>query len=362
MEATFLQTLWFILVAVLFLGYFVLEGFDFGVGMNVFALGKGEEKRKNQIITTIGPVWDANEVWILVGGGALFAAFPEWYATMFSGFYLALIIILVALIVRVCAFKYRNKVESASWKFAWDICHFIGGLVPALIWGVAVGNIVRGVNMEANAGGKSVVTDSLFDLLNPFALLAGVVFVLLFWLHGTLFLALRTTGEVRHDANKLAGVIAIPTIVAAAAWVLWAQLAYSNSAWTWIPLVIAALALIGAFVLNRAGREGLAFASTSVAIGFATIMAFGAIFPNVLPAANDPALSLTVMNASSTEYTLRVMTIATVILLPIVLAYQAWAYWVFRARVTGEGFPSAHAANLARKAKEGYREAFDTES
>lgn len=362
MEATFLQTLWFILIAVLFLGYFILEGFDFGVGMNIFALGKGEERRKNQILTTIGPVWDGNEVWILVGGGAMFAAFPEWYATLFSGFYLALFLILLALIVRVCAFKYRSKIDNAKWKRAWDVCHYIGGFIPSLIWGVAVGNIVRGVNMDVNPSGNMVVTDSLFDLLNPFALLGGVVFVLLFWLHGTLFLALRTDGDVRTDANKLAGVIAIPTIVAAAIWVIWAQLAFSKNAWTWAPLLLAAVALVAAFVMNRMKREGLAFASTSVAIGAATIMAFGAIFPNVLPALNDPELSLTIVNAASTEYTLKVMTIATIVLLPIVLAYQAWAYWVFRARVTGESSPADHAKALAEKARTNYREAFDTES
>ncbi|MDO5646067.1 MAG: cytochrome d ubiquinol oxidase subunit II [Dermabacter sp.] len=361
MDATFLQTLWFILIAVLFLGYFILEGFDFGVGMNVFGLGKKDEKRKDQILKTIGPVWDGNEVWILVGGGAMFAAFPEWYATLFSGFYLALLLILVALIVRVCAFKYRSKVDNPTWKLAWDWMHFIGGLVPSLLWGVAFGNIVRGVSMEANAGGNSVITDSLFDLLNPFALLGGVTFVLLFWLHGTLFLTLRTEGALRTDARALAGKIIYPTIVAGAAFLIWAQVAYSNAIWTWVPLVIAALALMAVIVLNRAGREGLAFGATSLAIGAATIQLFGGLFPNVLPASNDAALSLTVANAASSEYTLKVMTIATVALLPIVLAYQAWAYWVFRHRVTGEDTPASRAEGLVGKARKGYREAFDTE-
>lgn len=360
MDATFLQTLWFILIAVLFIGYFILEGFDFGVGMNVFGLGKGNEKRKDQILRTIGPVWDGNEVWVLVGGGAMFAAFPEWYATLFSGFYLALLLILVALIVRVCAFKYRTKVNNPSWKLAWDWMHFLGGLLPSLLWGVAFANIARGIGMEANAAGNSVVTSSLFDLLNPFALLGGIVFVLLFWLHGTLFLALRTDGDVRHDANALAGKLTIPTIVGGAVFLIWAQIAYSNAAWTWIPLILAALALVAAFVTNRAGKEGLAFASTSAAIAFATAQLFGGLFPNVLPAANDPSLSLTVMNASSTEYTLTVMTIATVILLPIVLAYQVWTYWVFRHRVTGDDNP-ATSGNLLDKARKGYRQAFDTE-
>lgn len=362
MEATFLQTLWFFLVGVLFLGYFVLEGFDFGVGMNVFALGKKSEKRKDQIIKTIGPVWDGNEVWILTGGGALFAAFPEWYATMFSGFYLPLLLILVALIVRICAFKYRSKVDNQTWRNTWDLMHFIGGFVPALLWGVAVANIARGVNMEANAGGNMVVTSSLFDLLNPFGLLGGLTFVMLFWLHGTLFLALRTDGEVRRDANALAAKLLIPTIVIAATFVLWAQIAYSNTWISWIFLVIAALALVASLVFNLKKREGWAFTGTSIAIAAATLQIFIGLFPNVFPALNDPALSLTVMNASSTEYTLQVMTIATILLLPIVLAYQAWTYWVFRHRVTGEETPALHAKGIVDKARKGYREAFDTES
>lgn len=361
MDATFLQVLWFVLIAVLFMGYFILEGFDFGVGMNVFALGKKSEARKDQVLRTIGPVWDGNEVWILVGGGAMFAAFPEWYATLFSGFYLALLLILVALIVRVCAFKYRSKVDNPTWKLAWDWMHFIGGLVPSLLWGVAFGNIVRGIDMKANAGGNSVVTSNLFDLLNPFALVGGITFVLLFWLHGTLFLALRTDGDVRRDANALAGKIVIPTIVVGAVFLVWAQIAYSNALWTWVPLVVAALALIAALVFNRMGREALAFASTSLAIAGASAQLFGGLFPNVLPAVNDPALSLTVANASSTEYTLMVMTVATILLLPIVLAYQAWTYWVFRHRVTGEETPALHANGIVEKARKGYREAFDNE-
>ncbi|MCG7427961.1 cytochrome d ubiquinol oxidase subunit II [Helcobacillus sp. ACRRO] len=360
MDATFLQILWFALIAVLFLGYFVLEGFDFGVGMNVFPLGKGDERRKKQILRTIGPVWDGNEVWLLVGGGAMFAAFPEWYATLFSGAYLALFVILLALIVRVCAFKYRDKVDSPTWKKAWDWMHFIGGFGPALLWGVAFANIVRGFEMEANAGGNSVITTTLLGLLNPFGILGGLTFVLLFWLHGTLYLALRTTGDLREDANRLAGRIAIPTIVVAAVFVVWAQIAHSHTWWTWIPLVIAALALIAVVPLNRARREGAAFGATSLAIAMATIQLFGGLFPYVLPAVNDDALSLTVTNASSTEYTLTVMTIATVVLLPIVLAYQAWSYWVFRHRVTGEDTP-APGSGIVGRVRDEYRAAFDTD-
>ncbi|MDO5662581.1 MAG: cytochrome d ubiquinol oxidase subunit II [Brachybacterium sp.] len=354
MDATFLQILWFVLIAVLFLGYFILEGFDFGVQMNLAALGKGSSERRGRMLKTIGPVWDGNEVWLLVGGGAMFAAFPEWYATLFSGFYLALLLLLVALIVRVCAFKYRDKSDNPTWKNTWDVVHVVSGVVPALLWGVAFANIVAGVAIDEN----SWVTTSLLGLLNPFALLGGVVFVLLFWLHGTLFLTLRTDGQLRADANRLAGRLVIPTIIAGAVFLLWAQIAHSNTASSWVALVLAALALIAVVPLNRAGSEGLAFAATSVAIGAATIQLFWGLFPNVMPASNDPANSLTVMNASSSQYTLTVMTIATLVLLPLVLAYQAWTYWVFRHRVTGDDTPPP-GAGVLRKAKEEYRETFD---
>lgn len=356
LSPTGLQTLWFILITVLFLGYFVLEGFDFGVGMNVAALGKGDLGRKGTILRTIGPVWDGNEVWLLVGGGAMFAAFPEWYATLFSGFYLPLLVMLLALIGRVCAFKYREKRDGDTWKKAWDVVHVLGGLLPALLWGVAFGNIVAGVGIDGNRW----VTTSLLGMLNPFALLGGIVFVLLFWLHGTLYLTLRTEGTLRQDANRLAGRIIWPTIVGGAVFLVWAQIAHSHNAWTWVPLVLAALALVAVVPLNRAGKEGPAFIATTVAIAMATVQLFGGLFPYVMPASNDVANSLTVASASSSPHTLTVMTIATVILLPLVLAYQAWSYWVFRHRVTGEDTPMP-GAGLADKARRGYHEAFDQE-
>ncbi|MCS6710835.1 cytochrome d ubiquinol oxidase subunit II [Brachybacterium sp. EF45031] len=354
MDTTALQTLWFILLTVLFLGYFVLEGFDFGVGMNVAAIGKGDDTRTRQVLRTIAPVWDGNQVWLIVAGGAMFAAFPEMYATLFSGFYLALLLILVALIVRVCAFKYRDKIDNPTWHRTWDIMHVIGGLLPALLWGVAFANIVQGVGIDENRW----ITTSLLGLLNPFGLLGGLVFVLLFWLHGTLYLALRTTGEVRERAHSLAGKLIIPTIVGGAIFLIWAQLAYSRSVLTWLPLLVAALALVAVIPLNRARKEGLAFAASSLAIAAATIQLFGGLFPYLLPARGDDALSLTVANASSSEHTLMVMTIATVILLPIVLAYQVWTYWVFRRRVT-EDEVETPAGGMWAMVRSRYREAFD---
>ena len=354
LDPTVLQTLWFAIIAFFFLGYFVLEGFDFGVQMNVGAFWRRGSRKRGTIVETIGPVWDGNEVWVITGAALLFAAFPEWYATLFSGFYLALLLLLLVLIVRVCAFKWRDKVDNPTWRTVWDVIHVIGGFAPALLWGVAFGNIVAGVDIDAN---RWVTTDFL-GLLNPFALLSGLVFVLLFWLHGTLYLTLKIDGELRHAANRLAGILAWPTVLAGAAFLIWYQLAHSNTALTWITLLITALALLAVIPLNRLGREGWAFGATTTAIAGASITLFAGLYPYVMPAVNDAANSLTVANASSTEHTLTVMLIALAVLMPIVIAYTIWTYRVFRHRITDEDSP-APGSELIEKAKKGYREAFD---
>ncbi|MGY5764786.1 cytochrome d ubiquinol oxidase subunit II [Brachybacterium sp. DNPG3] len=357
LDPTGLQSLWFAIIAFFFLGYFVLEGFDFGVQMNLAARWRGGSERRGTILSTIGPVWDGNEVWLITGGALMFAAFPEWYATLFSGFYLALLALLLVLIVRVCAFKWRDKVDSERWRRSWDVVHVIGGFAPALLWGVAFSNIVAGVGIDANRW----VTTSLLGLLTPFALLGGLVFVLLFWLHGTLYLTLKTEGPLREESNRLAGVLVWPTIVAGAAYLLWFQLAHSHQAWTWIPLAVAALALIAVVPLNRMRREALAFTATATAIAAAVVTLFGGLFPYVLPAANDAALSLTVANASSTPYTLRVMLVATAIFTPIVIAYTLWTYRVFRHRIADDAGTPAPGADLLDRARRGYRRAFEQE-
>ena len=354
LDPTVLQTLWFAIIAFFFLGYFVLEGFDFGVQMNVAAFWRRGPQKRGTILSTIGPVWDGNEVWLITGGALMFAAFPEWYATLFSGFYLVLLLLLLVLIVRVCAFKWRDKVEDPRWGTAWDVVHVIGGFAPALLWGVAFANIVAGVDIDTN---RWVTTDFL-GLLSPFALLGGLVFVLLFWLHGTLYLTLKIEGELRDAANRLAGILIWPTILAGAVFLLWYQLAHSTTQLTWVPLLITALALLAAFPLNRRRREGWAFGATTTAIAGASITLFAGLFPNVLPAANDAANSLTVANASSTEHTLTVMLIALAVLMPVVIAYTIWTYRVFRHRVTDEDVP-APGSELLEKAKQSYREAFD---
>lgn len=322
-----LTTVWFILIAVLFTGYFVLEGFDFGVGMLLPVLAKDNTERR-AVINTIGPVWDGNEVWVLTAGGAMFAAFPEWYATLFSGFYLPLLLILVALILRGVALEYRGKRDERWWQARWDWCIVLGSVVPALLWGVAVSNIIRGVPINA----AHEYAGDLWTLLNPYALLGGLVTLTLFATHGATFLALKTEGEVRARANRFAlrsGLVAAALAVAFLAWTFAHRLTTASV----VIGLIAALALLAGLAANRAGREGWAFLGTAVAIAAAVATLFANLYPSVLPSTLDAANSLTVTNASSTPYTLKIMTWVAVVFTPIVLAYQGWTYWVFRKRI-----------------------------
>ncbi|TVZ04901.1 cytochrome d ubiquinol oxidase subunit II [Trebonia kvetii] len=330
-----LSDLWFIAIAVLWSGYFVLEGFDFGVGILLPFLSRGDETAKRVMINTIGPVWDGNEVWLLTAGGATFAAFPAWYAAMFSAFYLPLLIILVALIIRGVAFEYRGKRDGGRWRRGWDACIFLGSLVPALLWGVAFGNIVRGIPLNA----AEQFTGNFWTFLNPYAILGGVTTLALFTLHGALFLALKTTDDLRRRANATASAVAIVAIVAGAGFLAWTGASYrasTTSGTSIASVVLAALAaacLIGAALANRAGREGVAFAANAVAILTATASLFTALYPRVLPSTTSPAFSLTTANAASAAKTLAIMTVVACIFLPLVIAYQAWTYWVFRRRV-----------------------------
>jgi cytochrome d ubiquinol oxidase subunit II len=328
-----LTDIWFVLIAVLWMGYFFLEGFDFGVGMLLPVLGRTDKERR-VMINTIGPVWDGNEVWLLVAGGATFAAFPEWYATLFSGFYLPLLLILVALIIRGVAFEYRGKQNDETWKRRWDLAIIIGSFVPSLLWGVAFANIVAGVPIDADAE----YTGNLFTLLNPYALLGGVTTTVLFAFHGALFTALKTTGDLRERANRLAGRLGLVLLVLAVTFLGWTQLSYGKTS-TLITIAVAALGLIGALLMNRVGREGWAFALTGVTIVFVVGSLFLALYPNVMPSSTDAAFSLTTENASSTDYTLRIMTWVAVVFVPIVLLYQGWTYYVFRRRIGADNIP-----------------------
>ncbi len=336
-----LSTLWFILIGILWTGYFFLEGFDFGVGILLPVLGRDEAGRR-VVINTIGPVWDGNEVWLLTAGGATFAAFPEWYATLFSGFYLALLLILVALILRGVAFEYRGKREDAAWRRRWDAAIVLGSAVPALLWGVAFGNIVRGVPI----GEGFTYEGGFLDLLNPYALLGGVVTFTLFVTHGAAYLALKTRDEVRERARALVPRVGAVAAVAAVAFLAWTLLDAGETV-PWVTGAVAAVALLSALGAARAGREGWAFALTGATIVAATATLFVVLYPAVLPSSTDPAWTLTVENASSTPYTLRVMTVVALIMTPVVLAYQAWTFWVFRRRIGTRDLPPADAERLA---------------
>jgi cytochrome bd ubiquinol oxidase subunit II len=323
-----LTTVWFALIAILWIGYFVLEGFDFGVGILIPILGRNEPERR-AILRTIGPVWDGNEVWVLVAGGATFAAFPEWYATLFSGFYLALFLLLVALIVRGISIEYRNKRGEEAWRGRWDFAIAGGSFVAALLWGVAFANIVGGVPIDADRQ----FTGDLLTLLNPFGLLGGLTTLLLFLTHGLLFLTLKTEDELRQRAAALVLPVGLVTAVVAVAFLVWAN-AIRGDAISFAIAIVAALAFVGALVASRLRREGWAFIGSAATIGLAVVSLFWALFPDVMPSSTDAAYSLTTSNASSTEYTLTIMTVVAVIFVPIVLGYQAWTYWVFRQRVT----------------------------
>ncbi|WP_152365280.1 cytochrome d ubiquinol oxidase subunit II [Microlunatus speluncae] len=328
-----LTTLWFCLIAFLWIGYFVLEGFDFGVGMLVGILGRNDRERR-VVINTIGPVWDGNEVWVIVAAGATFAAFPEWYATLFSGFYLPLLLILVALILRNVAFDFRGKRTDPAWRRRWDWCIIGGSAVPALVWGLAFGNIVHGMPIDAN--GEYV--GGLLDLFTPFAVLTGLVTLTVFLTHGAVFLALKTDGEIRHRARRFAGRVGLVATALAVTLLVWLNLD-GGSTVAWGLGGVAALGLMGGLLANRLGREGWAFIGTALAIAAAFTNLFVILFPDVMPSNLDPAWSLTVTNAASTPYTLTIMSWAALVATPVVLGYQGWTYWVFRKRITLASIP-----------------------
>ncbi len=327
-----LNILWFILIVVLFVGFFFLEGFDYGVGMLLPFLGKNDEERRT-LIGTIGPFWDGNEVWLLTAGGAMFAAFPNWYATMFSGFYLALLLMLVALIVRGVAFEFRNRDARPGWRSFWDWMIFIGSALPGLLWGVALANLIEGVPIDASMN----YVGGFFNLLNPFALLGGLAFVSMFLLHGAVFLALKTETILLERAQKVARRLWLPTLMLIALFIgsgyfvtsVFERLGVNPG----IAPVGAGMALLLAGWLIQQKHFGWAFLMTGVTIVLSAITIAIGLFPNVMISSLNPAWSLTIYNASSSPYTLTVMSIIAITLVPFVLAYQAWNYWVFRKRI-----------------------------
>jgi len=328
-----LAVLWFGIVAFFFVGYFVLDGFDFGVGMSLPFLGRDDVDRR-VLITTIGPVWDLNETWVIVAGAVLFAAFPEWYATLFSGFYLVLLAILLALIARGVSFEYRHQRDDARWKKRFDRMIVVGSAVPAFLWGVAFANIVQGVALDAHHD----YTGTLFDLFNAYSLLGGLTTLLLFFTHGVVFVSLKTDGDLRLRARRLAARSGAVTIAVAAAFLAWTGIAHFSVVFL-VLAVSAAVALVASWIANLRGAEGWSFGFMAATIALAVASLFAALFPDVMPSSPDPQNSLTIVNASSSAMTLGILTWVGVIFIPLILVYQAWTYWIFRKRVTRDHVP-----------------------
>jgi len=330
-----LNTLWFILVTVLFTGFFFLEGFDYGVGILLPFLAKKDSERR-MIINTIGPFWDGNEVWLITAGGAIFAAFPNWYATLFSGFYLALFLMLLALIVRGVAFEFRSKDKNPRWRSLWDWMIFVGSFVPALLWGVALSNIVSGVPIDASM----TYTGGFWNLLNPYALVGGLASLTLFTLHGAVYLSLKIGAPVLERAEAAARRVWLPALILVFLFV--GSSYFATDIFTHrgidpgIAPLVAGATLLAAGWLIRNGYQGWAFIMTGLSIALATITLFLGLFPRVMVSSLNPDWSLTIYNASSSPYTLRIMTIVALIFVPIVLIYQGWTYYVFRQRVTSD--------------------------
>ncbi|PRW62993.1 cytochrome d ubiquinol oxidase subunit II [Actinopolyspora mortivallis] len=332
-----LPTLWFCVIALLWLGYLFLEGFDFGVGMLLPVLGRGERERR-VLINTIGPVWDGNEVWLIVAGGSMFAAFPGWYASLFSTVYLPLTVLLIVLIGRGVAFEYRGKVDSPTWRRCWDVVIVLASWTAPLMVGLMLSATVFGLPLDANGDriGSPLVVLSWPNLLGALAVLAFSL------LHGAAFLALKTEGVVRQRAQRFARTLGAPLLVPLVALLLLAQLR-EGAAWTWIPLLAAVAAGLAALLRHTASADGQAFALQGVALAAAVLTLFGALWPNVLPSTVDPAWSLSVAGTAASPYTLTVVTWVAAFGTPAVLVYQGWTYWVFRRRIGTRHIPPVHA-------------------
>ena len=330
-----LNNLWFILLTILFSGFFFLEGFDYGVGILLPFIAK-EDRERRAVINSIGPVWDGNEVWMITAGGAMFAAFPEMYATLFSGFYVALVIMLLGLIIRGVAFEFRGKRDDPKWRKLWDYAIFFGSLIPALIWGVAVSNLMRGVAIDADFN----YYGGLFPLLNLYSLFGGLVFLSLFIVHGASFLGIKLDGEIKQNAKDLGGKVWIVAVVLAVIFLVWTYFStdiLNNPGFDGlIPAILAAVSLLAYGWFFRQEREGLTFIFGGLTIILATVMVFSGLYPRLMISTLDPAYSLDIYNAASSPYTLRIMTIVAAIFVPIVLAYQGWTYWIFRKRLSPE--------------------------
>jgi cytochrome bd ubiquinol oxidase subunit II len=331
---------WYIIIAILWTGFFVLEGFDFGVGMLHSLVGRDEAGRR-AAINTIGPLWDGNEVWLIVAAAGMFAAFPGWYATMFSAYNLALVLLLAALIIRGVAFEYRGKRDAARWRRTWDVALTTGSVLAPLLIGIALGGLLHGLPINSAQN----FTGSFWDLFQPYALWTGITLVLICALHGATFLCLKTTGDMRERSWQLARRIAPVTGAFVLGFIIWTHVTASSAFFLNVIELLAVLAVIAAVWLVYEHREGFAFAATAVTIASCIISIFVDLYPNVMVSSTNKAYNLTVHNTASGGYSLKVMTVVVIILLPVVLAYQTWTYYVFRRRVSRSEFqPPAAAA------------------
>jgi cytochrome d ubiquinol oxidase subunit II len=338
-----LPTIWFIAIAALWVGYLVLEGFDLGVGMHMLFTGRTDSERR-VMLNTIGPVWDGNEVWLLTAGAATFAAFPFWYASLFSALYIPLVLVLLGLIFRAVAIEYRGKGATDRWTKFWDYAIGLGSLVVAFGIGAALALTTTGLPIDSNGdrvGGP-------FVFLNGYAILGGLAVIGFCLAHGAAFLALKTDGVVREKTGRFVVRMAPFALLPIVAWVLIIQFQHGN-VFTWALVVLAVVAVLGAWLSARVGREGRAFLGLALFLAFGAASIFAAVYPVVLPSTIDPAYSLTIANAASGTYTLTVMTIVTGFGLPLVIAYQAWTYWVFRKRISAESLPVKHTFEAAVK-------------
>jgi cytochrome bd-type quinol oxidase subunit 2 len=325
-----LQVFWYIIIAFFWTGFFILEGFDLGVGALHMVVGRNDLERR-VAINAIGPFWDGNEVWLIVAGASMFAAFPDWYASMFSALYLALMLILLALIVRGVSFEYRAKVKDPRWTATWDWCLTIGSLLLPLLLGIGLGDLVHGLPLDQNGN----FTGSFWDLLTPYGVWTGITLVALTLAHGSMFLSLKTTGAVQARSARLAGPFAWIAVLAVLGFSIWTQVQSDRGVLPSPLQVLAVLLVVGAAWSIRDGHAGWGFVATTATIAATVASLFVTLYPNVMVSSTNKAYNLTVANSSSAHYALTTMTVVAVIFTPLVLAYQGWSYYVFRARVKG---------------------------
>ena len=334
-----LDNIWFIIVALFWVGFFVLEGFDFGVGMLHSFVGKTDVERRIAV-NTIGPIWDGNEVWLIVAGAAIFAAFPSWYATMFSTFYLALVVVIVALILRGMSFEFHRKIDDPRWRSAWRWSLTIGSALIPLLLGTALGDLLHGLPIDSDHN----YTGSFFGLLVPFGLFTGLTLMVLCLFLGATYLSLKTDGDLHERVSGLSGRLGWLAAAVTFGWLTWSHLGLSVG---FVPGPIDALALIAVVAaawLAESRSEGWAFTAAAVAIGSVVGSIFFDLFPRVMVSSTNSAYDLTVANSASPSYTLKVMTVVAVVFFPVVLGYQAWSLWIFRARLRSS--PSQQATNV----------------